>query len=93
MKENKLLSKFSARVEQTRYDNRFGSDRVLLIGVTKDGKKWRDHVWIKPRKNLMKQLHRGDIISFTGREYNYIDIDTNKPTKCGIKHLRNIQCN
>ena len=82
---------YTAKVEQTRYDNRFGHDRVLLIGVERDGKPWRDHLWIKPRSKDYKKLRRGQAVTFTAQEYTYIDINTNKPTKLGLKHIRSIK--
>lgn len=90
---NKLVSNFAATVEQVRYDNRFGSDRVLLVGITKDGEPWRDHVWIKPKDKLLKKFKRKDKITFSGREYKYLDINTNELTKSGIKSIRDVKCN
>ena len=78
----------SAKVERFITD-RLGVDRVVLSNIYVDGKFFRDHAWIKSSKRF-NRIKVGDVFTATAEMYDYIDVDTNKATKKGLRHFRNI---
>lgn len=87
------ISKYFATVDKVIFDaNNYDTQRVLLVNIICDDKRlFRDHLWITPRKKDMFKCEAGDKISFFATEYKYIDVDTGKNTKKGLKHIRRIE--
>lgn len=88
----KKISKYTAIVDKviSEYKN-YNTPRILLINIyASDGYLFRDHLWITPRKKDIAKYIEGSKISFFATEYNYIDIDTGKATKKGLKHIRSL---
>ena len=79
----------SAKVDRFITD-RMGVDRVVLSNIYVDGKFFRDHAWVKSSRRF-KRLKAGDMFTATAEVYDYIDVDTNKATKKGLRHFRHIK--
>jgi hypothetical protein len=81
----KMLCKIGASV-----NDKTNTDRVVLEDIYIDGKFFRDHVWVHKSKRF-SGVKKGDVISATVKLENYHDPKTNRPTKVGIKHIRNLR--
>lgn len=89
----KRVGKYTATVDRIISDYKnYSTPRILLSNVfASDGYLFRDHLWITPRKKDILKCSEGDQIKFFATEYNYIDVNTGKQTKRGLKHIRSIE--
>jgi len=82
---------FSATIERFIGSDRSGVMRVVLKDVKVDGKPFRDHVWVKPNKQLENLgAKEGDMIEGTAKLYEYQDINDANKRKVGLKKLRSL---
>ena len=70
-------------------NDKTNTDRIVLEDVYIDGEFFRDHVWV-PRSKRFEGINEGDVITATVKLQNYPDPETNRMTKVGIKHIRNL---
>lgn len=90
--ERPVRVKFSGYLEQIcMNDVRFGYPRGLFTNCLIDGRPERDHMWVALSKEALALVKRGYWVECDAIPYYYINIDTLKKDKLGIKKLRNIK--
>jgi len=65
-------------------------ERLVLGDVYVNGSYFRDHCHVKVTKRT-KNLKVGDNISAYAEVYEYIDVDTNKLDKKGVRSFRSVK--
>lgn len=84
--------KFSGKLEQIRMnDTRFNYPRGLFLECTIDGRPERHHMWVTLSRNALAKVQRGKFIECTAILYTYLNPETLKNDKIGVKKLRNIK--